>query len=605
MFGSDWAAWQGPKATPPQETQKSDTKPPVPTAADRAFARAHAHPAPLPAVRTVTPPTPDERPVARDASVAIVITAFKQPGYLAEAITSAVVQTRAANEIIVVCGDEPSARVAREFASNHKTIRVLTGYDRGAADARNAGFSAARSHFVLPLDGDDTIEPDFLAQTLAVAPDSPVAMVTTNMKNIGSGTGVWDLSPYDAGKLLNQNLVTCCTLITKHLWRLAGGYDVSLLGCEDWAFWIACSRHAPVVRHVPERLLSYRVHDQNGTATTSAELHTFIPSTVRLRHADAYANEQVARDLDAVANMSADALRRLEQRIEWFPGDPGAHLFRGIYRQHHGDTRGAIADFKLAALTEPLAARRLREITPPAAPPPGAAHTFAQAMAIIGKGCLPKRFAVPTERDADYTLPKKIHLFWVGSEIPEKYVRNVESYRDQNPTYEIILWVDRERAPIDRVRIEMVRPEGLILRELYEQEPNFGAKVDIASYDILYQHGGIYCDIDSTALKPFDGLFSRAFVAATFDPRFANICHGIFGAPKGSLFLAYVLQCLKEHYPTMLGCPIGDIPKRSGPTFFTTAFVSYGDPNIRILEQKLVLNPGEYTVHQNDANWAK
>ena len=146
MFGSDWAAWQGPKATPPQETQKSDTKPPVPTAADRAFARAHAHPAPLPAVRTVTPPTPDERPVARDASVAIVITAFKQPGYLAEAITSAVVQTRAANEIIVVCGDEPSARVAREFASNHKTIRVLTGYDRGAADARNAGFSAARSH---------------------------------------------------------------------------------------------------------------------------------------------------------------------------------------------------------------------------------------------------------------------------------------------------------------------------------------------------------------------------------------------------------------------------------------------------------------------------
>ena len=52
-------------------------------------------------------------------------------------------------------------------------------------------------------------------------------------------------------------------------------------------------------------------------------------------------------------------------------------------------------------------------------------------------------------------------------------------------------------------------------RDLYDAETNWGAKADIARYEIVYQHGGVYCDIDSQSLKPFDGKLRHAFVGAT------------------------------------------------------------------------------------------
>ena len=49
-------------------------------------------------------------------------------------------------------------------------------------------------------------------------------------------------------------------------------------------------------------------------------------------------------------------------------------------------------------------------------------------------------------------------------------------------------------------------------KEIYDSERNYGAKVDILRYEIIYNKGGIYIDADSIALKPFDANFKHSFL---------------------------------------------------------------------------------------------
>ena len=84
----------------------------------------------------------------RRGSVAIVITTYNHAQFLASALRSAVSQTRPAAEIIVVddgSTDDPEA-VTRTFAG----VRLIRQPNAGLAAARNTGWRAATSEFVVP-----------------------------------------------------------------------------------------------------------------------------------------------------------------------------------------------------------------------------------------------------------------------------------------------------------------------------------------------------------------------------------------------------------------------------------------------------------------------
>jgi mannosyltransferase OCH1-like enzyme len=135
-------------------------------------------------------------------------------------------------------------------------------------------------------------------------------------------------------------------------------------------------------------------------------------------------------------------------------------------------------------------------------------------------------------------------------------------------------------------------------RVLYERETNWGSKADIARYEIIYSCGGIYCDIDSVSLRPFDDLFERPFVAGILHT-WNNVSNAVFGFPRHSSFLAFVLRSLT------LATHHAEIPSRTGPTFFTTCVVSANDSRIRIIDQGLLIQRSTtgYSYHTCDANW--
>ena len=99
------------------------------------------------------------------------------------------------------------------------------------------------------------------------------------------------------------------------------------------------------------------------------------------------------------------------------------------------------------------------------------------------------------------SFPKKIFQTWKERDI-EKYVflsQWQKSWRDLNPTFEYVLWIDED----NRNFIAQKFPEFLETYDSYEQNIK---RVDAVRYFYLYTYGGIYADMDFECLKPFDNI---------------------------------------------------------------------------------------------------
>jgi len=93
-------------------------------------------------------------------------------------------------------------------------------------------------------------------------------------------------------------------------------------------------------------------------------------------------------------------------------------------------------------------------------------------------------------------IPKIIHYCWFGGHpLPELAKKCMASWKAFFPNYEIKEW-NETNYDVHKI--------------LYTSEA-YGAKKyafvsDYARFDILYQHGGIYFDIDVEVVRPFDDI---------------------------------------------------------------------------------------------------
>src|SRR5690242_11178404 len=127
--------------------------------------------------------------------VSTIITTYNQAEYIAAAIESALAQTYAEQEIIVVddgSTDDTSTRIAT-FASRVTSIRQANA---GVAASRNSGVRLAKGPLLAFLDGDDAWERDKLEIQVAAALAEPL-----------SGLIVVDGTQFDTAGTLRDSLI--------------------------------------------------------------------------------------------------------------------------------------------------------------------------------------------------------------------------------------------------------------------------------------------------------------------------------------------------------------------------------------------------------------
>src|SRR4051812_11894371 len=109
-------------------------------------------------------------------NVAVIIPAYNAAPYIAEAIESALAQTRPAAAVIVVDdgSTDETAQIARRFEPR---ITVITQPNAGVSVARNTGAARTEAEWLLFLDADDRLVPSALERFEALLQQRPDAGV--------------------------------------------------------------------------------------------------------------------------------------------------------------------------------------------------------------------------------------------------------------------------------------------------------------------------------------------------------------------------------------------------------------------------------------------
>lgn len=137
---------------------------------------------------------------------------------------------------------------------------------------RNAGLRLARGEYLLTLDPDDELLPEFLAESLDALARSGAGVAYTDYLEgrEGEPDRVVRLRPFHKLMLANQNLLASAALFRRGFWD-AGARFRRATAYEDWDFWIQLAALGADFVHVPRPLFRYRLHADSFSGRARAD----------------------------------------------------------------------------------------------------------------------------------------------------------------------------------------------------------------------------------------------------------------------------------------------------------------------------------------------
>lgn len=204
--------------------------------------------------------------------ISVIVPVYNMEAYLAECLDSILASNYPRFELIVLDdgSTDKSLQIAREYETKHAAVKVQTQTNAGVSAARNAAIALAQGAYILPVDGDDLIHPDYLAKAVEVLQNHPeVKAVTSRAEFFGDKVGEWILPDFSIGLLARKNILSVCAMFRKSDWAECGGFCSEIPGREDWDFWISMLKNGgEVVRldftgfYYRFRVASKRVKDR-------------------------------------------------------------------------------------------------------------------------------------------------------------------------------------------------------------------------------------------------------------------------------------------------------------------------------------------------------
>ena len=204
-------------------------------------------------------------------------------------------------------------------------------------------------------------------------------------------------------------------------------------------------------------------------------------------------------------------------------------------------------------LDKSVAIKQFEEIVDTPSPPPNAANgvndSESELPDFIKESSIANlRMLYPADPFAE--IPKIIHLLYFGlTEFYNFHHRCIHSMIQYMPEYEIRIynakepvansyWDDIKSQP--RVRIHKIDPpeffDGFELK-------HFQYKADVARLEVLYEHGGVYLDIDMLIVRPFHEVFSSGHSFYISEER-----EGSAGRGSGALINAFLASKPKNEF---------------------------------------------------------
>ncbi|EAR51194.1 glycosyltransferase [Oceanicola granulosus HTCC2516] len=200
--------------------------------------------------------------------VSVVIPTCNRSGFLAEAVASALGQSVAVDEVIVV-DDASTEDIGPALARFGARVRLERLAERSGANvARNRGVELARGELVAFLDDDDVWLPRKTeVQLAAMARSGAAACLCRTVSAAANGAKRADAREVDAAWLRGSTPCGTSGLLVRREVVAALRFDPALPRAQDWDLFVRLVQAGPVAM-VPEPLYDRRTGHDSITSST-------------------------------------------------------------------------------------------------------------------------------------------------------------------------------------------------------------------------------------------------------------------------------------------------------------------------------------------------
>ncbi len=210
--------------------------------------------------------------------ISIVMPAYNEERFLAEAIESVLAQTWKDFELIVLDdgSQDRTLEIARSYALRDARIRVESHTNMGIAPTLNRGFALSANEWVAMMHADDVMMPNRLERQLVFIAEHPeLAVASSWVKHIDSEGRI---IAKDNSRLLTHEAVQerylanelvgishPAAILRKSAVQAIGVYRSQFRVNEDVDLWNRLLEHGYKILVQPEFLLKYRIHEGSAS----------------------------------------------------------------------------------------------------------------------------------------------------------------------------------------------------------------------------------------------------------------------------------------------------------------------------------------------------
>jgi mannosyltransferase OCH1-like enzyme len=137
----------------------------------------------------------------------------------------------------------------------------------------------------------------------------------------------------------------------------------------------------------------------------------------------------------------------------------------------------------------------------------------------------------------DQTIPKTFHFIWFGKPMPQHLRDNILAWSSMHPDWRMNLWTE-SNLPKLRNQALFDNAEALVPADAVHQ-----FRADLARYELLYDMGGFYADVDTRPLKRIDAELAGHDVFAAMEDR-NYVGNTYLGSVPGHLIMREIIGAI-------------------------------------------------------------
>jgi glycosyltransferase involved in cell wall biosynthesis len=211
--------------------------------------------------------------------VSIIIPCFNSGLFVEESIYSCINSEFTNLEIIVVDDGSTDYQTIHLLNNNNwpANVKIIHKQNGGPASARNFGVQHSKGDFLLFLDSDNQILPDYLNKAMTViSRDVDLGVVYSKPEFFGTHQPEvirFEVKEFNFDALLAGNYIDMCSLVRREAFLEVGGFDenASLIGWEDADLWTRLALTRWRFKFLDETLFKYRVREDSLMGSANRE----------------------------------------------------------------------------------------------------------------------------------------------------------------------------------------------------------------------------------------------------------------------------------------------------------------------------------------------